>query len=241
MRPAWLSLTALLLAAPLAPAQQAAQTKPTVTIDQCLQRWERAVSGLKSVKAECTRTDLHRTWGSTDVLTGSFLYLEPNLFSLYMERKDKKEVYEKLVCTGTYIYQWAPAEKKVNLIDVPKSKDNENIISMLFTVKADAAKKRYDLAVTGEDKFYLYVSIKPKLAQDKADFTEARLVLNKDTYMPRELWFKTPTKDESKWDIPKVQTNVSVDRKLFEKPDLPKEWKLDKAQPQQPRVIREQR
>jgi hypothetical protein len=92
------------------------------------------------------------------------------------------------------------------------------------------------------------VDVTPKDAKDKAEFARARLVLNKDTYLPRQLWFEHSNGNEVTWDIPKAQTGVTLDRRAFDKPNVPDGWKLvpvtegKSAAPQpkdKPRVIRQ--
>ncbi len=114
-------------------------------------------------------------------------------------------------------------------------------MSFMFGMKAEEAKKRYVLKLALEDKWYIYVDVLPRFASDKAEFARARLVLDKNTFLPRRLWFEHANGNEITWDIPRVQAGVSIDRRVFDAPKVPKDWKLvpvsaDTNTP--PRVVR---
>jgi len=82
---------------------------------------------------------------------------------------------------------------------------------------------------------------KNKAAADKAEFARARLVINRATYMPRELWFEEPNGNESKWDFPRVQSNAALPATEFATPATPAGWRMVTVQPQpQPRLYRPQ-
>ena len=98
------------------------------------------------------------------------------------------------------------------------------------------------LKLAKEDRWYIYVDIAPRNKADRGDFSRARLVLNRDTFLPRQLWFEHANGNEVTWDIPQLKSGVTVDRRFFDKPTLPPGWKLvpvrtSTAPP--PRVIRQ--
>jgi len=65
------------------------------------------------------------------------------------------------------------------------------------------------------DKWYHYVRIIPKSAADRADFTEARLVLSASTFLPRQLWFQQPNGNEVTWDFPKVDNGANPGHRFW--------------------------
>src|SRR5262249_12981926 len=134
-----------------------------------------------------------------------------NLGLLELSPEGKTEIAEKVVCTGTYLYQFAPAQKEVRAYEVPRGKKTgvgeDGFLSLLFGMKADQAKKRYELKAE-EDQHYIYVHVTPRFRDDKAEFEKARLVLLKKNYMPRQLWFRHVNGSEVTWDIPKLETGV---------------------------------
>src|SRR5439155_24421767 len=108
--------------------------------------------------------------------------------------------------------------------------------------KATDAKDRYGLSLYKEDKNYIYVDVIPKRDVDKGDFLKARIVLNRDTFLPRMLWFEN-NQGEVIWDIPTIQSGVALAKSTFAAPKTPRDWKMLPGQTstQRPRVIREQK
>jgi len=51
-------------------------------------------------------------------------------------------------------------------------------------------------------------------------------VLNKDTFLPRQLWFEQPNGSEVTWDIPAIRAGVQVNRADFDAPTPPPGWKM---------------
>src|SRR5262249_9758558 len=148
------------------------------------------------------------------------------------------------------IYQFVPAEKVIRVYPAPKVGPHGGIaedssIAFLFGMKATEAKERYSLSLFKEDKLYVYVDVVPKGDVDKADFQKARIVLYRDTFLPRQLWFEHPNAGEVIWDIPTVQGGVPLQKSTFAAPQTPAGWKMITGQApaqritntQQPRVV----
>jgi len=96
-------------------------------------------------------------------------------------------------------------------------------------MKAADAKARYQLTYVpapATDKWYHYVRIIPKSAADRADFTEARLVLSASTFLPRQLWFQAAQRNEVTWDFPKVDNGAQLRATDFGQPALPPGWQF---------------
>jgi TIGR03009 family protein len=260
MRIFCLALMGLLTAVAAASAQQqpapTQNTPPPPAVDAAklldahLLRWEDEMKKVQTLKLEgIKRIDVNNTLKYKDELIGEALYRKPNLALLYLRRTDKKDIFERWICTGAAIYQFAPQEKVIYVHQLPVRKEgqvgDDNFLSFMFGMKAEDAKKRYGLEIQKgkeNDPYYVYITILPKDARDKADFQEARLVLNKDSYLPRQLWFRHPNGDETTWDIPRAQSGVEVDRLLFQAPQVPKDWKMTQVQKTgeaPPRIVRQ--
>ena len=154
-----------------------------------------------------------------------------NLALLELKLEGQKEPKEKFICTGTYIYQFLPDQKEIRYYELPKPKpgqvvEDNNLLSLLFGMKAADAKRRYELKLAKEDTYYIYVDISPRSPADKADFQRARLILNKSNYLPRQLWFEHANRSEVMWDIPNLQVGMALDRRSFDAPKAPAGWKL---------------
>ncbi len=220
-------------------APQLSPQEKAKALESCLPRWEKAMQDMKAFEAQVDRVEQDRVNRTQETFTGVVKYMQPNLVLMDLKKQDKPEIYEKWLCTGTYLYQWVPQAKKINAIEIPKAKGSgeDSVMSVLGCIKADEARKRYDLDYAKEDQYYHYIEIKPKSPEDKGEFSWARLVLNKETFLPREIRFITPGNDEVLWNIRSLQvyaTTDRMDRKDFARPEVPKDWKLE----QSPRVVR---
>jgi TIGR03009 family protein len=252
-----LALAIALLGASVALAQQppAAPSAPDQSkLLPHLESWEKAMAKVETLVIDCKRTDKKVTFGSTDLFTGKAFFMKDkdDLFVLIqMEKmdktdptkKDKSGMYERLVCNPTAFYQYQPAEKKITFLQIPPRKPgaatDDNLLSFLFGMSAKQAMERYKLKFVKEDKDYVYVEVLPLRAEDKVDFEVARICLDRDTYLPRQLWFHQNNGDEVLWDLPTTTKNVKIDRKHFEKPELPKGWTFDEIKKEpKPSVIR---
>src|SRR5262249_40384830 len=91
------------------------------------------------------------------------------------------------------------------------------------------AKRRYDMQLVKEDEWYIYIKVMPRLAADKAEFQQARLVLNQNTLLPRELWFVQPDQVEVLWDIPRIDTKAHLNRQDFSAPTIPNGGRMEQV------------
>jgi TIGR03009 family protein len=235
-----------------------ARTPPSTTasdakLDGYLKRWETEMRKVQTLSALLSRIDKDKVFSTTRKFNGWAQYMKSgsgttamNKAVLELKADGKTEVAEKLVCTGTYLYQFMPAQKEIRAYELPRPKPgqvaDDNFLGFLFGMKADDARKKYNLKLAKEDKWYIYVDITPRNQADKVDFSRARLVLNRDTFLPRQLWFEHANGNEVTWDIPRLQSGVVLDARAFDAPRPPKDWKLVpvriSATPP-PRVIRQ--
>jgi len=258
MRPYGLVLTALLLAGRPAGAQQTAPMPPAAPaqapqkLDGYLLRWEQEMQKISTLSAQVARIDRDHSFDTTQKFVGLAQYMKAgtgpsalNLALLELKPDGRNEVAEKFVCTGTYLYQFLPAQKEIKAFELPRPKPgqvaDDNFLSFLFGMKAEEARRRYEMKIDKEDQYYIYVLISPRFPADRADFTEARIVLNRDNFLPRQLWFRHPNKNEVTWDVPAIRTDVRLDRASFDAPRPPPGWKLvpvTRAPNPPPRVVR---
>ncbi len=216
-----------------------------VKLDSLLNSWEKATGPVQTISAQVTRTSVNKTFQVAEVYEGTAKYMKPNLALLHMKKKGKEHIYEKYVCSGTFLYEYVPSEKLIRVHEMPAPKPgqvaDDNFLSFLFGMRADEAKRRYELKLVKgppEDQWYYYIDILPRFDNDKVDFKRARLVLMAQTFLPRELWFEQANGDEVKWDIPKIETG-GVKREDFAPPNEPG-WKTERMPRNnpQPRVVR---
>src|ERR1700751_1005419 len=67
-------------------------------LDALLLQWEQRMKGIQFLTANCTRTTLDKSFGTSDVFEGQAKYMRPNLASLLMTKKNKPDVYERFIC-----------------------------------------------------------------------------------------------------------------------------------------------
>jgi TIGR03009 family protein len=253
MRNRWLALPAIVMMGGVVLAQQQAQIPTGDKLDQLLTNWEKAMTSVQSLLAYCTRTTMDKVFQTTEVFDGMAKFLksgqagQPSRASLEMKKKGRPDIYEKFICTGTFLYEFAPQDKVIRIHELPPTKSgqmgDDNFLSFLFGMKAADAKKRYKLTYVPpppDDKWYSYVKIEPIEAADKADFTEAQLVLTNSNYLPRRLWFRQSNGNEVTWDFPKMISGADIRPQEFAQPALPaSDWRYVRVPRENgPRVVR---
>lgn len=245
--------TALSAQQPPPPAGAAPVLDPNNPLDSLLMQWETKMKSVQTLRARVARERWDKVFNTRDTFEGETKYMRPNLALLNLSRKDRPTIFEKYICTGTLLYEFNQANREVRYQELPPPKPgqvaDDNFLSFALGMKAEEAKRRYDLRLVKEDTYYFYVEILPRSPADKADFQMARLVLTKSTLLPRELTFVEPNGNRIKWDIPLIETGIPLDRREFERPAIPKDWRLVKApkastaqapssDPLPPRVVR---
>ncbi len=248
---------ALFCGAGLLAQQPPVQPQPPAedaVLKQILQNWEQVMGNLNALVVECTRTDVNKTWQTTKVFEGKAKFLKPNMASLEMANKADRNDFEKYLISGTEACVWAPKSKKIMVykIDPPKAGQttDDSFLSFLMLPKASQAMKRYQLTLLPSppptEKWYYYIQVLPRDAKDKADFTQARLVLTRDKFLPRQLWFEQPNGNEVTWDFTNLYTGASMQPAEFARPAAPSAgWEIVPGERpggagSGPRVIRQQ-
>jgi len=235
MRYLGLALTGVLLAGAVGQGQQPVQQPPAGQnpapnrLDALLLQWEQSMRNVQMLVADVTRTTVDKVFSSTDVMEGTARYMKPNLAALHLVKKNRPEVFERFVCSGNHLYEFNQQNKEVRVHELPPPKAGQvaedNFLSFLFGMKAEEAKRRYELKLENQDQHWVYIRIYPRDPKDQADFIEAQMVLSAATFLPRRLWFQQPNKKtEVIWDIPRIDPNARVDRNEFGMPQLPQGW-----------------
>jgi TIGR03009 family protein len=242
MRRFCLASVGMLLVSSWASAQQPPPAAPAADkLGEVLWQWEKAMTGMQSMIIYCTRTTNDKTFGTVEEYQGLAKLLKSNQASLScrgsleMFKMAKGQavagVFEKYVCTGNFLYEYAPASKVIRVHEMALKEGqvaDDNFFGFLFGMKALEVKQRYQMVyVPAKDNdVYHYVRILPKSPADKAEFSEARLVLSAKTFLPRQLWFQHPNGTEVTWDLPKVVANAELRPTDFGQPGLPAGWQF---------------
>ena len=245
------SVIVALSAALLASAQPAGQPPAKESVDLVLRGWEKAMTDLQSFACVAQRKTLDKALGTRDEHKGYAMFMKPatptdsSRARLELTKVTNTKVFEKYICTGTYLYEYAPANQTIRIHDMPKTTQGgvqqESFLSFLFGMGADQAKQRYDMEIvypaSGKpDANYHYIHIIPKLPQDKSDFSFARLSLYRSNNLPAQIWYLQPNKNEIEWNFTEVQINVQIPVKYFAPDDIPG-WRTERVQPKAPTAV----
>src|SRR4051794_10909861 len=96
-------------------------------LDAYLKNWESEMRKITNLSAGVARIDVDKSFKTTTKYTGYALYQRSgtgptalNMAVLELNPEGKKDIFEKFVCTGTYLYQWAPAQKEIRAYEIPR-------------------------------------------------------------------------------------------------------------------------
>jgi TIGR03009 family protein len=224
--------TALPARQPPGPAEVAPEPNPVEAsrpdleaLDRHLRTCERALNALRSLTVQFRRTTRDKAFEQTTVFAGTARYLAPAMFVLEMRRADRPELAEKFVSTGTHLYEFVPRDRVVRVHELPPATGAQSPALSFFGLKADEARRRYHLKLVKEDQWYVYIEALPRLAADRAEFQQARLVLTKGNGLPRQLWYRHG-EQETQWDFVRVEMNAPLERAEFTAPVVPPGWKM---------------
>jgi TIGR03009 family protein len=132
--------------------------------------------------------------------------------------------YEAFICDGKKVYEYNGLQKTITEWKLPDPRadpaaPHSLLLDLVAGMKAKAARERFDITFKAEDKDYLYLNVKPKRAQDKAEFLELRLALYKakTPYLPAGVYLVKPSGDTEDWWFAEPQANLpGIDEKVFQ-------------------------
>lgn len=205
--------------------------------DAVLDNWESVMTKVQTLEAQCERTTDDKVFNNKDVYRGTAKFMKgggtglTSRASLYMQNANNPKVYEHLILSGAFLYEVAPSAKEIRVHKLPEPQPGQNVdnnlLALLFGMKAKEAKDRYQIDLVKADQHYFYLRVEPKKQNDKADFSVAQLALVRATYLPRQLEFQQANKNVVRWDLPSIQTPANLRAADFEPPALPAGWKMN--------------
>lgn len=247
MRGIIVALFVALVTSAVVSAQGAAQPPGKETLDMVLRGWEKSMTDLQSFACVVQRKTLDKALGARDEHKGYAMFMKAqkkddgSRARLELTKVTNTKVFEKYVCTGSHLYEYAPVNQTIRIHAMPQNKlggmQQESFLSFLFGMGAEQAKQRYDMEIvypTGgkPDPNYHYIQIVPKTQQDKGDFAFARLSLYRSNNLPAQIWYLQPNKNEIEWNFTDVQINVQIPPKYFE-PENIAGWRVERVQPKE--------
>jgi TIGR03009 family protein len=204
-------------AAPLNPANN--------RLDQILLQWEQKMQGVQSLVARIKKTETDGLAKTSVEGVGYLKYTKPNRADLYIQRSNNQQIYERFLSTGNNLFVFLPKQNLIRVYSMPQRAPGQPVIDNSFVgflagMSAVEARRRFDMTLVKEDQHYAYIIVKPLRAEDKAEFSEARIALLKTTMMPREMQFVPPDGNPIKWDIQNVEVNAQIPATDFATPQM---------------------
>jgi len=203
-------------------------------LEVILADWETAMAKVQSLEASCKRTTIDRVFQTTEVDRGSIRFLRGtgptpvHRASIHMKKLDNPANFEKLILSGTTVYEFAPSSNEVRVHTLPapppgQAVDN-NLLSLLMGMKAADAKKLFQMELLKSDDYYHYLRLQPF---NKVDFADGRLALLRSSHLPRLVEFVQVNGNRVIWDFEKIDTAAPLVAADFDRPAIPAGWKLN--------------
>jgi TIGR03009 family protein len=235
-------------AAPAPAPARAARPIDPAEMDVLLRKWERQSALLKTLDVTILRIDDAPAWGDKEYYEGRALFKSPNLafidFSKIKLDEKKKPIrdprkkngwvsspYERIICTGTEVWQYTSDTQQIFVFplgeDEQKKAVEEGPLPFLFNMRADDARKRYQMTLISDDAKGYGVKIKPKLKEDKESFSVAFVNLDRKYLLPLRIYMISPDGKSSKdFQLGPMYPNRPVNARNFEGKPLGPPWKL---------------
>jgi len=209
-------------------------------LDSLLVEWEKSMKGVETLMAAVKLTEIDDIAKSSEEYEGHIKFMRPNFADLAVANKRNPQNYKRYLCTGTYLYDFAPKEKRIRAYPLQQRAAGQAVVDNTFIgflagISAAETSRRFNLTFvtspqnpTGEDQYYYYLKVEPRLPEDKAEFSVARIAILKANMMPAEMRFVPPTGGEVRWTITSIQTNAAsrVSRTDFAAPQKPAGWEM---------------
>jgi TIGR03009 family protein len=220
------------------PPLPAAVAAPDQKLDSYLDGWSQKMSGLESFRFDM---DLVRKDPAAGIFKGEKKYkgeilgMKPNLARLRLAADGDDKDYEAFICNGKSVYAYNGLQRTITEHKLPDPKTNPTgstdnlILDFMSGMKTKDMKERFDIKLFQEDKYYIYIDIKPVAAKDKQDFVQLKLALYRpgpDTgdlaYLPVSVLLVRPNGEQEYWKLSKHLQNIkNLDRKVFEFENIP--------------------
>ncbi|WP_165226567.1 outer membrane lipoprotein-sorting protein [Aquisphaera insulae] len=229
------------------PAAAADRAGDPAKMDDILKKWAKQSTLLKTLEVIILRTDDTPAWGTVEYYEGRALFKSPNLAFIDFKKiktDDQKrpvknaqgaydsEPNERIVCTGTEVWQYKCDTKQIFIFPLEKNDQKKAIeegpLPFLFNMRADDAKRRYDMTFIKEDpKADAYiVRIVPKLKEDMESFSTAFISLDRKFMLPVRILMLSPDgKSKKDFKLGPLYPNKKLNENNFVGKTVPA-WKL---------------
>jgi len=155
--------------------------------------------------------------------------------------------YERIVCTGPEVWHYRFDKSQIFIYpldkDAQKRALDEGPLPFLFNMKAENALNRYQVALQGENDKVYFVVIKPKMKEDKENFSTAWVYLDRKFLLPVRIILFTPDNQSTRdFQLSRIEANQGVRDETFRgirypgftverNPDGPQNGQADRVAP----------
>jgi len=176
-------------------------------LEQILQEWEEKSSRIKSLHGTHKRTVYNTVFEVEKIAAGKFFLQTPDKGRIDLEGLEvakgaksarigksgkpyrlEEDHAEKWICTGDEIVMVNDDEKTYEVMPLPESVKGSNIINsplpFLFGMKADEAKRRFQITLKSNSKAQAVLIVTPRMDSDRQNYKQAFIMLEKENYLP---------------------------------------------------------
>jgi TIGR03009 family protein len=224
-------------------ARSAAPPRPGLRLEVVLREWAKANDVIHSVRYRFTRTERDLAFDTRTVTKGEVQRLKPDLLrvdvgnagdrTIWLSTKEKIHFFNPAGKTETIYSKPAdrsfPGEKtpERSFLDILTRWLQQQVywhFAGLVELPVRNLSRRFDLRLSKEDTWYIYLDIQPRRPQDKPGFERMRVVLLKDSFRVRQIWYEYANGNATTLDFEKPDTKAKVTPESIRK-GLPEGWK----------------
>ncbi len=213
--------------APTRPADPEAARK----MDELLRLWEAKSTSIKTLSVKYQRTDIIKAYDMKKVYEGEARFTSDNkAFLDFWEvaaQGKGKTLDERIICDGDKVYQFKGPTKQIFVFPLPQNGRQKALqqgpLPFLFNMKAGEAKKRYDMAIMGDNPDYYMIRIIPLLDLDREEYSQAYLKLGRQNLLPQAIQLTSPNGKDTKtfkFDPKDVVENRKIPDDWFDAPKM---------------------
>ncbi len=205
------------------PAEQLRIEPLPPELEKILLEWERQSSKIEKLVGEHQRIVYNGVFEVEKRSDGKFYYESPDKGRIDLKgmKIDDAEVSKRVnkksgqpyrieadqetrwICTGKEVMNINDDEKTFEMFPLPPDLQGANIINgplpFLFGMKAEEAKKRFEISFVAEDdpkknnKNVVWLTARPRQMADKENFQEATIILDRTRYLPHAVKLLDPS------------------------------------------------
>ncbi|MFK7778138.1 MAG: PASTA domain-containing protein [Gimesia sp.] len=189
-------------------------------LEDILRNWERESKKINKLEGNHTRFWYDDVFQVEKHSEGKFYYEQPDKGRIDISPKDlpagapgikknangkpyqlKPGENERWICDGKRIFSINEDEKSYEVYPIPLERRGANIMEgplpFLFGMPAATAKKRYFLKLLVNTPQQIVIAVKPRRQADAANYREAKVMLDPETYLPSAVQLIHPGGNQS--------------------------------------------